>query len=320
MANSVQSPQVPLIPLLRKQDYPKGLGDEDSVDKFFSIVNPFFQGIVNALDGSLSIANLNGEIIAFSITTPSLTPPGAAGPIGSGGDWVSLALSQGWSSSIANSQGFSSPRYRINADGQIQFSGACEYQTAIINATPTPMTALGALPVTGYNEDMMGWIQVFNNAGNGENGVALLRVDPNGQLTFRSKSTVASSGTGTANSIQFLSLANMFYTPATPVPGVLACWPINVRLQGNQVPVDIWITAIADTAAAANAGSASPPFAPGGLVWHPINTTQQTGVNMVSIDNIPNLRLGRTYNIRCWVQYASGVSPSAMAGGANTIG
>ena len=303
MANLITNPVVPQIPLLRKQDYPDALGTQDGLDKYFTLVNPFFQAIGNALNGSLSIGNLNGEVISFQVTTPI-------------SDWVTLTLASGWTSTVAQSNGFAPPRYRINDDGQIQFSGGCEYQTAT-PAYPFNVVAAGGIPATQYNEDMTSWIQRFDNSGPPGNqyvGMGLIRADNTGALTLRSYVTNLGTGTGTQNSIQFLSLCGLFYTPATVVPRTLNCFPKQIRLVGAGQPVDVWLTSCQDVNnQTLSPGTAVLGLAPGCVSWQRVNTIQQTGTNMIQINNIAGLVLGRTYNVRCWVIYSAG-SGAANAG------
>jgi hypothetical protein len=300
VANLVTAPVTPAIPLLKKQDYPDSLGTQEGLDKFFTLINPFFQQLGNALNGSLSIGNMNGEIISFQITTPTT-------------DWVPITLASGWTSTLAQSNGFAPPRYRINSDGQIQLSGACEHNAAF--TIPGTVIASGGLPATQFNESFTSWTEQFDGAGTHiQAGGSLLQVNPNGSLTLAGFAFNTFAQVGTANSILFQSLDNVFYTPLSVVPRTLSCFPKQVRLVGQQQPVDVWLTACTDANNQALApGSAALGLAPGCVSWQRVNSIQQTGVNLIQINNIAGLVLGRTYNVRCWVQYSGGTG-AASAG------
>jgi len=308
VANQVTAPVVPAIPQLRKQDYPEGL-DKDGTEKFFTLLNPFFQNIGNALNGSLSIGNLNGEIISFTVTTPS-------------SPWLPLTLQSPWVSVGAS---FEPASYYVDANGRVWLRGvlgtgastvtpasAVIGGNALITTLPVP-----PLVITGSTLAVLPSL-AWGVWGTAQVGV---RVDI-GNTTFygggagiTGNVNVAAVTVGSAlaapQTMQ-ISLDGISYLSASGAPGALSCFPKQARLVSSQQPVDVWLTYCTDANNLGLApGTALPVPSPGAVSWSRVNST--SGTNLIQINNITGLALNRTYNIRCWVIYSGGTG-SAGAG------
>lgn len=304
MAILTTAPITPQIPLLKKQDYPKALGDQDGLDKFFTLVNPFFQGLGNALAGSLSAGNFNAEIISFQITTPP-------------SPWLPLTLTSPWAN-VNSADDVAG--YYVDSAGICHLTGALTSTSAI---TPGSST-IATLPVTPRIGTTDGPIYSVWGQWDGVNGTARLDVQVGGLLQLNSVDAYALS-LHAAPQVEILSLSNISYPAVTGGPTPLSCFPKLVRLVQQGQPVDVWLSSCTDANNAATSSNATvPSIATGQVSWQRVNTLQ-SGVNQVQINNIAGLALGRTYNVRCWVFYSAGtgaasagVSPAAAsAAGSN---
>jgi len=244
------------------------------------LVIPLFQRQFDqnraCLAGGVDSNNLAAKDVTFTVNVPGTEA------------WISInnQLGSGWTSTTAVSNGFAAPRYRVNASGQLQFSGAMEHNAAL---GALPVTLVSGLPVTQYNEDMITWIQVFDGSGNKFQGTALVRMDNSGALTLRAWSVTSTSGSGTANAVEFLSLDNIFYTPLLPNPGVYSVFPITVPVPFSK-PSAVELLQIQDT------GSSPPPTILGGIDW------TWGDFQKIVVRNVTGLVIGRQYQVtlRVW--------------------
>ncbi len=298
MANSVTSPVVPQIPLLRKQDYPEGLGSQEALDKFFTLINPFFQGLGNALNGSLSIGNINGEVISFQVTTPS-------------SPWLPLTLVSPWANL---GPGYEQAGYMVDAVGRVWLQGvlttggstvtpdsAVVGGNALIAQVPILPTISGTAPNIGSLPSLQ-WA-AWNGITSG------VRIDVGNSAVYNpgaagsNLNVIAVTNALAAPQTMQVSLDGISYLSATGAPGGLSCFPKTVRLVSSQQPVDVWITSCID-AGNVSLGAGSPLVLPSAVSWNRINTN--SGSNLIQINGIAGLALNRTYNIRCWVLYSAG--------------
>lgn len=283
------SPPAPLQ--LRSEDFPKGIPDQQTMDKLLLPLTAALSATSAALTQNLSVGdNLLAQVVPISFTTPI-------------SDWNTLTLATGWTSTVAQANGFSAPRYRIGADGTVYLSGACEYSAALpLGSYPVTVLAAGSLPVTDFNEDVMAWVQKWDYTGPPgahQSGVALLRVDSTGALTFRSYVTNASTGpTGNQGAVEFLSLDMTSYTPYPPFKPVLSCFPFKAQstisnpslvLLANLSPGK---QGAGPTSAGAGAGGVG-GF--GSLRYHTQNRDGIGSGTVIIIDNIPGCALNTTY-------------------------
>jgi hypothetical protein len=314
MANTTIAPITPQAPQLRKQDYPNGL-DKEGTDKIFTLLNPFFSQVSNALTGSISIGNLNGEVISFQVTTP-------ASP------WLPITYQSPWAT-YSGGVGYEPASYYVDATGRVWLRGvitsgastvtpasAVIGGNALICQLPVPVAAnvsgsvLASLPSLQWGA----WGGVANVGLRVDIGNSAYYGGGTGIYTNLNVATIIGSALAAPQTLA-LSLDGISYLSAAP--GALSCFPKQVRLVSPQQPIDVWVTAIQDTNNISLApGTSVPAIGPGSCAWQRINTTN--GVNTIQINNIPGLALNRTYNIRCWVLYSAGTGAAGSGAGVGT--
>lgn len=285
------NPQLPNYVPFKQSDYPDtGLGDRDSLEKFFTQQNTALQNMQGAI-GTLDWPNLNGTDFQLQITTPAT-------------DWVTATLLNSATATDANANGYSTPRFRVAAGG-LYLDGACEYSgTGTGTGTVAiPWTFLGGLPIPvgapsgtspGANVECGGNLVEVNTTGvfhaiSWANGAIIRWYPALGQLQLRS------AGSGSPASpwgIPFLSVSGYFFGyPGLQAPPY-SCFPVQVRIPDGKIPKDVWLTQVLDqnqgTKQATNVGVCD---------WAPVQA--KAGFpNVFQINNITGLALGRTYTIR----------------------
>jgi hypothetical protein len=257
--------------VIRSNAFPNGLATADDVERLAYLLNPVLlraqqlsQNGVNAKD------NLDGQVIEFQLKTP--TDP-----------FTAAALSNSW----GQSAGAAPVGYRKDAAGIVWLRGAVD-------------GTLGAGPGDACFTLPAGYRPAYN-------------------LRFPSATEVP---TLVASTVEVLTTGEVI--PATAVvarqgldgvaflatqggAGNLSCFPAQVRISDGKRPTGVLLLACDDAqpgnpSATPNSGATTPSTCSAGLSWSYVGTG--TGKpNLLSIDNIPGLALGRTYSVRVLVLF-----------------
>ncbi len=260
---------------LQTQDFPPE--NKPLLDKLLPALQRQFDATRVNLAGGLTRANGAGQDLTITINTPAT-------------DWITLNLAAGWTSTVAQSNGFAPPRFRW-VDGTLFFDGACEFIGTVVGLPITVVNtpALGGNIPTGavtFNTDPVAWVNVNSGA---YAAAGLLRVDSSGVLSLRSAGT-SSPATPWAQ-ITFLGMNFSIATPGLVTPA-LSCFPITVQTTVQQ-PTRVTVSKILDVTTPVPALVA---VSPGGLYW------DVGAPGQVVIKNLAGLALGRQYAVTLYVE------------------
>lgn len=92
------------------------------------------------------------------------------------------------------------------------------------------------------------------------------------------------------------------------VAPALSCFPLRVRIADRRQPAAVWLLSIRDHAQAnpvgtPNSGSTTPAIQCPGLQWSYVGSAPGAP-NFASVDGMPGLALGRTYDVAVLVLYS----------------
>ena len=185
------------------------------------VVGRFMSDTQESMSGGLQMGqNVTAEYKTVNINTPA-------------SDWTAMTLLNGWTSTVAVSNGFAAPRWRYSANG-IQLSGGFEYNGGV--GAPTLPLTLAQLPanLVDFNEDAIFWSQITVAGPANDSGAAVLRLDPTGALSVRSIQGL------TPATVVFCGLDGVtFPAPLLALPQTqpaLSCFPVQyqTKLPGGQ--------------------------------------------------------------------------------------
>lgn len=260
--------------VIRATSFPRGMASVDDVERLAYLLNPVLQQVQQlSQNGVNARANLDGQVIDFQIKTP-------ADP------FTAPAFGANWSAY----PGFMAPGYYKNAAGEIKLRGLYK-ATAGVGATST----LAVLPA-GYRPNAILSFTCMANVA-GADAQARVQVDTAGNITLFPAALINS----------YVSLDGVSFLASDGGPGALSCFPAQVRISDGRRPTGVLLLACDDNqpgnpSATPNSGATTPSVCSAGLSWSYVGTG--TGKpNLMTIDNIPGLALGRTYNVRILVLF-----------------
>lgn len=245
---------------LKKSDYgADGLGSKDALDKFFTQMNTTMQSLQQTLGGGLDFTNLNGQAWEITLTTPNT-------------DWVTVTPDAAWTVDEA-------VQWRRDSAGTVWWQGRVNSGGAIPGlATLVVTLPTGAFPSTSGAKRMP---IIAKTAAT--RGTAQIDVDSGGTMKFTASSSIAGAA---------VTEADLYFSYPGTAPGVLSCFPVNVRVQDGKKVKGVFTTAIIDS------DQASAPAVTPGPVAFVQNQTKPGFPNSFSLVGIAGLALGRTYSIR----------------------
>ncbi len=262
---------------IRPQDFPNGIQDASSVQRLGNLIAPMLAQLKTLSTNGVSISqNLDAQMLSFSVTTPGTDWIQVSGGIGFTNGWVPYGGVQ------------STPRYRRMPTGDTEVEGYVKSGTVGTSPFTLPVAIR---PVTQ---------KTF---------ITLGSTGPTAQVAVRSEvapaGTIVSSSLGAVLTNDFWGLDGIRFTTATNSPGILSCFPFRVKVNDTRRPKAVLLLSCADH------NSANPPDTPNtgstpsilvpGLQWSFVNATD--GKQYISIDGMPGLALGRTYDLSCLVLY-----------------
>ncbi len=228
-----------------------------------SRLNPTLAQIANALNGGLSWANMQAQVVTFSVTMPAA--------------YTAPTLANGWAA--AGSVGaltYAAPGYRKTQDGRVLFCGAVKSGT--FGSDP-----IFTLPRAYWPARTVSVIARQSNAT--AEPVGALDISPAGLVTAPA---IVSVQTGAA---LFLSLENIAFDAADPTPVPLgAPFPLSVPVAvPGGLPRSVEVLSCTDQ-------TGSVPATPPAVTWSAPAPT------LLQITNLAGLLPGRRYLIRLVVR------------------
>lgn len=232
-------------------------------DASASRLNPTLAQIANALNGGLSWANMQAQIVTFSVTMPAA--------------YIAPTLTNGWAA--AGSVGaltYSAPGYRKTADGTVRLCGAVKSGT--FGSSPIFTLPQAYWPARDVSE-------IARQSNATQEPVGAIDISPAGLVTAPA---IVSFQAGTAN---LLSLDGISFDAADPTPAPLGPpFPITlpVAVPGG-IPRSVEVLFCTDQMASA-------PATPPAVTWSAPTPT------LLQITNLAGLLPSRRYLIRLAVR------------------
>jgi hypothetical protein len=250
------------INTLRATDFPKGLASKSDVDKLFQVLNPFLQQVGSTTAKGTALGqNIDGQLATISVQTPA-------------SDWIALTYTAPWVDfNASNAAG-----YRVDATGTAWLRGLAKSGTAFSQIGAVPATIAPAQThrtiVTASRSATTFSAQLDVGGAGGQAGQVLL---------FQ-------AGTAGAGTFDQAGL-DCSWPTATGAPGVLSCFPNNVRLKDGKKPA--FVIAQARNQRTQQVDVTMSP------AWTYLG--QGATGNLLRIDNLPGLALATPYTISLFV-------------------
>lgn len=252
--------------LLRSNDFPNGIGTPQDVEKLGNLLNPYLQTLKSLNSGGVNVgANLDAQQVSFQLVTPA-------------SDWIDFTPAT-WTNSGGAYPNFG---WRSDALGASWLRGR-------IATLPALTTVLGTLPAAAAPA----FARRFPQDAAGAYGA--IEIAASGQIT-----QVVGSIAGT------LDFACSFPS-VLGAPGVLSCFPQQIRIQDKRKPMAVILLSVQDHSQAnpsntPNSGTTTPAILAPGVQWSYLAAS--AGPNLLSLDGIPGLALGRTYDVSILVLFS----------------
>jgi hypothetical protein len=242
-------------------DFPKGLADRASTDKLFQILNPFLRQVGSVTTQGTSLGqNVDGQLVSLQIQTPAT-------------DWIPLAPTGTWANfGAGNGPNLS---YRKDAIGTVWVQGLLK-------------TGPGAYPST-----IATLPDGYRPAGFPARVVTMGQIpagptDGFGHLDVTTAGNIDLNYFTVAGALTYL-ITNINFPSADLSPGILPCFPVNVRLKDGKRPSFVVAQA---SAKAGELVSVLPSYT--------VLGTGSTG-NLLRLDNLPGLALDTTYQVQLFI-------------------
>lgn len=252
--------------LLRSNDFPRGLATPQDVQKLGNLLNPYLQALKKLNTNGVNIgANLDAQTVTFQVVTPST-------------DWTDLALT-----TATNAGGlYPNLGYRVDSAGNVLVRGR-------IQTLPALTTIFATLPATAAP------VSKLRFAADAAGAYGAIEVASTGAIT-----QAVGSIAGTLDVFaSFAAVSN--------APGILSCFPAQVRITDKRKPLAVLLLSVRDHSQAnpsntPNSGLTTPAILAPGLQWSYLSAA--AGPNLLSLDGIPGLALGRTYDVSILVLFS----------------
>lgn len=250
--------------LLRKNDFPSGIQTADDVERLAALVNPYLSSLTKLGTGGVNAAS---NFDGQVLTVPVTTPAT---------DWTPFTPAT-WTNPGGAYPSFS---YRRDAQGLTWLRG----RIATLPALTTTLATLPAQAAPGAT---------IRFACDAAGAYGAFEIDSGGLIK-----QVVGSILGT------LDLVASFPNALGCAVG-LSCFPLSLRIKDGRRPSGVILLSATDSqqAGVQNSGVGTPPISSGSVQWS--YGGQSPGKpNLVSIDNVAGLALGRNYSLSFLVLFA----------------
>lgn len=252
---------------LKVAEYPQGVSTPQDAQRLFAALNPMMEALKRLSNGVSISQNMDAQVVSFQVKTPAT-------------DWTDFTLTGG----VVNvGAGEPNAGYRVDALGHT-------WVRLAVTTLPALNTAFATLPAAARPPAPLR----FTADSNGAYGAVAVD-STSGNIT----QVVGAIG---ANPLR----ANFNFPSVNNSPGVYNSFPIQVRTKDGRKPQGVWLLFCADHSNAnpantPNSGTTTPSILVPGVQWSYLQNYQ--GQSFISIDGMPGLALGRTYDINLLVVY-----------------
>jgi hypothetical protein len=260
--------------LLRSNDFPDGIKTSMDVQRLGAVLNPMLAKLKNLGARGVNLTqNVDGQVVSFQVQTPA-------------SDWTDFTPAT-WTNAGGLYPNFG---WRVDQSGVGWLRGRIATLPALATVLATLPAAAAPLGTRRFTVDAAG-------------AYGAIEVAANGQIT-----QVVGSIAGTLDFDGAFPTANNSPSVSGASAGVAAPFPVLVRISDRRKPLAVLLLSVQDHSLGnpsntPNSGTTTPSILAPGLQWSAVGSSPNLP-NLISVDGIPGLALGRTYDVQLLVLYA----------------